>query len=287
MEWVRQHRWTTALAALAGLVLGAIVAVVVFSAHVAPRAATGVRRIKLAAAGDICGSCAGTSNEVIARNPGLVLTLGDNAYDSGSLAEYNSKYDPYWGRFKAKTVPSPGNHEWNTANAQGYRDYFGFSDTEPLYGSFTRKGWHFVRLDTEQLSSSQQENWMASDLAADTHQCEVVYGHHPPFSSGSTHGNTSELTNAWNIATAAGVDIWLAGHEHQYERISRDNIKEFVVGTGGAGSYPFGTPVLGSEFRWSGGNGVIFLTLKSDGTYSWRFRDTSQTLVDSGSGVCH
>lgn len=263
-----------------------------FAAYVATdtdvvSAATTVRTLKLAAAGDICGSCQPTSDLIIAQNPRLVLTLGDNAYNSGTLAEYNSKYAPNWGRFKTKTQPSPGNHEWETANAQGYRDYFGLG-SGPLYGSFTKKqSWHFVRLDTDQLSSTAQENWMQADLAADMHQCEIVYGHHPRWSSGSTHGSNSEMTNAWNISVANNVDIWLVGHEHNYERVYRDGIRQFVVGTGGGSHYPFGAAVAGSEFRLANVYGVLFLTLKSTGTYTWQFRDTAGTIRDSGSGVCH
>lgn len=241
--------------------------------------------VRMAAAGDICGSnCKATSDLIINRGAGLVLTLGDNAYDSGTLNEYNTKYDPTWGRFKGKTKPSAGNHDWETPNAQGYRDYFGISG--PLYGSFNRKTWHFVRLDTEQLSSSVQENWMQSDLNADSHACEIVYGHHPPFSSGTVHGSTSELTNAWNIAKNAGVEIWLAGHEHNYERVQRDGILELVVGTGGTTNfYGFGSPVTGSQKRIANTNGVLFMSLKAS-SYTYRFRNTNGVLLDSGSGAC-
>ena len=106
----------------------------------------------MAAAGDICGDCHGTSELILNRLPAFVLTLGDNAYDSGTLAEFNTKYDPHWGRFKDRTIPSAGNHDWETSNAQGYRDYFGLG-SGPLYGSFNRNDWHFVRLDTDQLST--------------------------------------------------------------------------------------------------------------------------------------
>src|SRR5262249_30188536 len=70
-------------------------------------------------AGDIAG--AGSSQEATAllldNIGGTVYTLGDNAYDSGTLTEFNTYYDPSWGRHKARTKPSPGNHDYVTAGA--------------------------------------------------------------------------------------------------------------------------------------------------------------------------
>src|SRR5215207_4887084 len=43
---------------------------------------------------------------LIRNIPGTVFTLGDNAYESGSLEEYNSYYAPTWGTEKARTKPT-------------------------------------------------------------------------------------------------------------------------------------------------------------------------------------
>ena len=46
-------------------------------------------------------------------NEGIVFTLGDNAYDDGSTAEFRDCYDPTWGRVKDRTeLPVPGNHDY-------------------------------------------------------------------------------------------------------------------------------------------------------------------------------
>jgi hypothetical protein len=139
----------------------------------APRA-DAVTSVKVAAAGDLCGSnCNQTANLVSANDPSLVMTLGDNAYPRGTLTDFRKKYDPYWGRFSAITEPAPGNHEYETSNASGYRAYFGFSSTERLYRSFDRGGWHFVQYDTERMSSTQI-SWIRNDLAAGGTGCEVA-----------------------------------------------------------------------------------------------------------------
>jgi len=60
----------------------------------------------LLAAGDIA-SCGSNGDEQTANlldnQAGTVITLGDNAYDSGTTSEYANCYDPTWGRAKART----------------------------------------------------------------------------------------------------------------------------------------------------------------------------------------
>ncbi len=84
-------------------------------------------------------------------------------------------------------------------------------------------------------------------------------------------------------------------HEHNYERFARQNadgspdpqgIRAFVVGTGGAGRYPFGSPVANSEVRNSSTYGVLEIVLRPAG-YEWRFVPVAgASFTDSGSGSC-
>src|SRR5215213_6818558 len=91
----------------------------------------------LVGAGDIA-SCASPGDEATANLlvgiAGTVYTLGDNVYDSGTATEYANCYDPSWGRHKARTKPTPGNHEYNTLNATGYYGYFGAAAGDPAKG---------------------------------------------------------------------------------------------------------------------------------------------------------
>jgi acid phosphatase type 7 len=76
----------------------------------------------LLGAGDIA-SCGSQGDEATARllddRRGRVITLGDNAYPDGTLAQFRNCYGPSWGRHKARTRPSAGNHEYNTPQAAG------------------------------------------------------------------------------------------------------------------------------------------------------------------------
>jgi hypothetical protein len=261
----------------------------------------------LVAAGDICQAtptnCAGTASLVEASAPDVAVTLGDNQYSSGTLAQYLASYDLQWGRFRDKTKPSPGNHEWNTANAQGYRDYFGpsFLTNGGTWYSFDLGAWHVVSLDSECRSiggcgpGSPVHSWLQQDLSADDHACTLAYWHKPRFSSGANHGSNTSSQPFWDLLGSEGAEIVLNGHEHNYERFapqtplgvaSTSGIRQFVVGTGGNCCYPFGPPIANSEVRITGTRGIVELTLAAT-SYSWRFIAVGGAVLDSGTGDCH
>lgn len=105
----------------------------------------------LVGAGDIA-TCSGTGDEATANLldgiAGTVFTVGDNAYNDGSAAQFANCYDPSWGRHKGRTKPAAGNHEYQTANASGYFGYFGAAAGDPAKGyySYDLGAWHVIVL---------------------------------------------------------------------------------------------------------------------------------------------
>src|SRR3712207_3795917 len=102
----------------------------------------------IVAAGDIA-DCRREGDDATARLVGdidgaTVLTLGDNAYPDGSAENFEECYDPTWGRFKDRTKPIAGNHDYDTEGAEGYFEYFGKAAGEPEEGyySFDLGAWH-------------------------------------------------------------------------------------------------------------------------------------------------
>src|ERR1700736_1472033 len=83
----------------------------------------------LVGAGDIagCKALAGAeaTAKLIEQIPGTVFAAGDLAYEHGSAAEFENCYGPAWGRFKSRTRPALGNHEYADAAASAYFHYFG------------------------------------------------------------------------------------------------------------------------------------------------------------------
>ena len=266
--------------------------------------------VTIVAAGDIaeCGkapaaaSAAAMTAALIGADDSLVLTLGDNAYEKGRAVEFANCFQPTWGAFKDRIRPSPGNHDYETAGAEGYFGYFGAQagpDRRGYY-SFDFGGWHFISLNSQVDVSpgSEQYLWLVADLEKSRDSlCTIAYWHYPAFNSGAKHGSIEEMKPFFDAVYTAGVEIVLSGHEHIYERFAPQRadgtadpargVREFVVGTGGAGLYAIGPPIPNSEFRDNTTWGVLRLTLDR-GSYSWRFVPVGGgDAIDSGTGTCH
>ena len=277
-------------------------------APAAPPPSAATRSRTVLAAGDIA-SCGGDGDEqtaaLVARLPGIVLTLGDEAYDRGSAGDFARCYAPSWGRFRDRTYPAPGNHEYGTAGAGGYYSYFAGRAGRAGEGwySFDLGGWHLVALNSNCAAvggcqpGSPQERWLRADLAAHRGRCTLAFWHHPRFSSGTTHGSDAAVAGLWLALYQAGADVVLVGHEHNYERFApldpfgrvdpARGIREFVVGTGGRSHYPLGPPLPGSEARDGDTFGVLQLGLRPTG-YAWQFLPVAGgAFHDAGTATCH
>ena len=268
----------------------------------------------LVGAGDIagCATIAGAeaTAKLVEQIPGTVFAAGDLAYENGTLEEFQVCYDRTWGRFKERTWPTPGNHEYYSGNGQAYFAYWGrrAGTPEKSYYSFDLGPWHVIALNTNCLApgvggcaaGSQQESWLKRDLAEHAGACLVAFGHHALFSSGiiRRHAVHPELAALWRDLYAAGADLVLAGHEHSYERFAPQDpdgrpdavrgIREIVVGTGGRSHDPLGMPLPNSEVRNADTYGVLKLTLWPD-HYRWEFLPVNGTegFHDAGEAACH
>src|SRR5918997_1558659 len=222
--------------------IGAIVrrASLVIVLALAPAILAGCNLVKtssqeVVAAGDIA-KCSADGDEATAELlegiDGTVLALGDNAYPRGTAANFEECYEPSWGRFKGRTKPVPGNHEYYTQGARGYFEYFGEAAGEPEEGYYSYEvgSWHVVALNSNcgeaQIRcspSSTQVRWLEEDLAAnadDEGECTLAYMHHPRFSSGEEHGSYETVEPMWEALYEAGAELVLSGHEHNYERFA-------------------------------------------------------------------
>jgi hypothetical protein len=257
----------------------------------------------LVGAGDIaaCGSNgAAATARLLAATPGTIFTVGDNAYGSSRNNRPMTCFAATWGRFKDRTRPAIGNHEYEERYLDSYFAYFGKAAGErgKGYYSYDLGGWHVVVLNTMIATdpSSPQGRWLAADLRAHPALCTLAYFHHPRFSSGPHHTSGSAVA-AWNALSRAGADVVVAGHDHIYERFApmsangsldrARGIREFIVGTGGASHYPFARSAANSEVRNNDTFGVLRLTLYPSG-YAWKFLPAAGSrFSDSGAGRCH
>ncbi len=262
----------------------------------------------LVGAGDIadCKALSGAAKtaNLLDRIEGTVFALGDTAYENGTAKQFADCYNPTWGRQKERTKPAVGNHEYGTAFAEGYFDYFGAAagDRTKGYYSYDLGAWHVIVVNSncKQVAGckagSPQEQWVRQDLAAHPAACTVAMWHHPRYSSGE-HGDDPSMRDIWQALYEGGADVVLSGHDHDYERFAPQDadgkadpvrgIRQFVVGTGGRELYKWGKIEAASEVHNDETFGVLKMTLHPDG-YDWEFIPVEgETFTDKGSGKCH
>jgi hypothetical protein len=269
--------------------------------------------ISVYAAGDIADcsilppeySFAGETAELIAArladdSEAVVLTLGDNAYPDGTPADFADCYEPTWGRLKARTYPSLGNHDYTMPEAVGYFSYFG-AMAGPAgrgYYSFNVGNWHVISLNSNlnPAEHKDQLEWLNADLQSNPTACMLAYWHHPLYSSGE-NGNNPKMADVWAVLHVANADLVLVAHDHNYERFApldangqrndQFGIRQFVVGTGGAWLRRVRPGTPNSEASDSLTFGVLKLVLKDNG-YEWEFLPTANgRFTDQGAAFCH
>jgi acid phosphatase type 7 len=269
--------------------------------------ASQTRTVTMVGAGDI-GRCDDRSDSKTARLvgkiPGTVFTLGDSAYPDGTREQFRDCYDPTWGKYKKRTRPTAGNHDYHTAGAKPYFNYFRWRAGRPRgYYSYDRGAWHIVALNSncEEVGGcdwrSAQGRWLSTDLANHRGRCTLAYFHHPLYASGSGY-DSPKVKPFWHILYNYHADVILNGHAHRYERFARISpsgerssargIRQFIVGTGGApGGSQQGPDEPRVQAKKVGAPGVLKLHLGS-GFYHWKFVSVAgRNYTDSGKARCH
>lgn len=239
---------------------------------------------------------ADVANLVKGWNPDFIITTGDNNYPDGAASTIDPNIGQYYhdfiGQYQGvygtgapsnRFFPSLGNHDWIAPGAQPFLDYFSLPGNERYY-DFVRGPVHFFVIDSDPhepdgiTSASTQGTWLRQRLAESTAPWQIVYMHHPPYSSSSRHGSTPALQ--WPFQQW-GADAVLAGHDHVYERIQRDGIVYFTNGLGGRRSfYGFGSPVPGSQVRYNGDYGAM-RAVATNTSIKFDFVTRAGTLIDS------
>ena len=190
------------------------------------------------------------------RTPDLCLMLGDNAYLSGTDAEYQANFfDIYAAIFPKMPLWSTiGNHDasneiiaarWTGTVSNfasfPYLDIFtfptagecgGVASGSERYFSFDYGNCHVINLDSQTSDRRVSEAngadgamaaWLRADLASTTKTWILAMFHHPTYSKGSNDSDTVQQmvqmrSNFAPLLEAGGVDLVLCGHSHAYER---------------------------------------------------------------------
>lgn len=166
----------------------------------------------------------------------FLLFLGDLAYTDGTAEELQAHFFSVYGDYLryAPAFPAMGNHDFRTRRGAAYLEAFVLPNRETeRYYSFDWGNVHMVAIDTTDFDAEHRE-WLERDLERHRGRWVIVYGHHPIYSNGFRGPRRQLRQRLEPILARHDVDIYLAGHEHHYERFGPRLGVNHVV-SGGAG----------------------------------------------------
>ena len=256
--------------------------------------------VVMLAAGDI-GMCGSPGVEQTARLvaglEGDVLLAGDIAYLQGTAANFRDCFNPFWGQFRSRWHPVPGNHEYESPGAAPYFAYFGEAAGPPGLGyyAFRAGEWLVLMLNSNIAATRGSPQWefARGELERQRTPCTMAVWHHPLFSSGPNGSNPS-MRDMWALLEANRVEVIVNGHDHLYERFARqmsdgredpvNGIRQFTIGTGGAELYNFVRAARNSEERIMK-FGVGRFTM-APAQLTWEFLGVDGSVGDRGLDTC-
>ncbi|MEZ4500967.1 MAG: metallophosphoesterase family protein [Thermomicrobiales bacterium] len=188
--------------------------------------------------------------QLVASEPDFVVHTGDVVYRRGALCHYGPRYfAPYVDLIPTTPVfPVLGNHDLMAHDGRAWFETFVLpannpSETEAYY-SFDYGPVHVVALNTEVYYGGSddeiaaQKRWLEEDLSSSNQAWTVVVLHKSPYSSTSGKESEAVREDLTPVFSAYSVDLVLAGHAHNYERVQPiDGVTYIVTGGGGADLY--------------------------------------------------
>ncbi|WP_375514572.1 metallophosphoesterase family protein [uncultured Nostoc sp.] len=187
---------------------------------------------------------AGAMNAYHQKNPyDLVVLAGDNIYNNGEIEKIGEVFErPYKVLLKqdVKFQACLGNHDIRTANGDPQVKYAGFN-MKGRYYTFKRNQVQFFALDTNiNADWKNQLIWLEKELSLSNAPWKVVFGHHPIYSSGQYGNNPGFIKTFTPLFQKYGVQLYINGHEHSYERTRAIDGTTYLICGAGAGNRPVG-----------------------------------------------
>ncbi|KJH72868.1 metallophosphoesterase family protein [Aliterella atlantica] len=174
----------------------------------------------------------------------LVILAGDNIYNDGEISKINTVFErPYQALLqkKVKFQACLGNHDIRTANGEPQVRYAGFNMQGKRYYTFRRNSVQFFALDTNDNADwKTQLKWLDKELSRSKAPWKIVFGHHQIYSSGSYGVNQPFIKTLTPLFQKYGVQLYINGHDHNYERTRSINGTTYIVCGAGAGTRSVG-----------------------------------------------
>ena len=235
-----------------------------------------------------------TVDNIIDKDPELVLALGDLSYDNSAKC-WIEVIEPIADRTKIAL----GNHE--SESSKKMKDYMEFFELEKQYYSFNYKNIHFLALSTEVPydDDSQQYEFAINDLEKYSTDSSidwiVVFFHRQSYSSAKYLEDEEDFRDTYHpLYDKYKVDLALQGHIHAYERtypinFNDDDEDEPIIGDVNPNIYenPTGTIFIavgtGGAHKMDLAKGKYFSAVGIDGKFGILNIDVENNNNNNGS----
>lgn len=186
---------------------------------------SGAAPVRLAVAGDV-----GTGGDAELRTASAMdaieggadydalVLLGDNVYPSGDPAQLTrTVFDPFEDVLDGGTrlMAVLGNHDVQHGNGDAQVEALGMA---ARWYATTIDDVLVVSLDSTRPDDPDQLAWLTETLEASDATWKIATMHHPAY-SGGYHGSSLDVRDSFSpIFERYGVQLVLAGHDHDYQR---------------------------------------------------------------------
>jgi len=212
----------------------------------------------------------------------LVVLAGDNIYNNGEIEKINAVFERPYQELLSQGVKFQaclGNHDIRTNNGEPQVRYPGFN-MQGRYYTFGQNLVQFFALDTNHNADwKAQLTWLDKELSRSKAPWKIVFGHHQIYSSGHYGLNQPFIKTLSPIFQKHGVQLYINGHDHHYERTRSINGTTYLTCGAGAGTRAVGA----SEWTASAKSELSFAAFE---LYSDRLEisgiDTKSVIFDKG-----
>jgi 3',5'-cyclic AMP phosphodiesterase CpdA len=165
----------------------------------------------------------------------VLLLLGDNVYPAGDPAKLpETVFKPFAPVLDhAELLAILGNHD--VMNNHGAEQLRRLGMPGPWWSKQIGDVL-FIGLDSNHADEPEQAAWLEATLRDATARWKIVAIHHSPYSAGYQGSSTSVRKNFVQLFERYGVQLVLAGHDHDYQRSKLINGVTYVVSGAAAGT---------------------------------------------------
>lgn len=171
----------------------------------------------------------------------LAILAGDNIYNYGEISKVKQVFEePYAPLLNTgvKFYACLGNHDIITENGDPQLLYPGFNMNGRYY-TFHQDSVQFFALDTNVNADwENQLIWLEETLGQSQAPWKIVFGHYNLYSSGVYGVNPPLIKRLTPLFAKHGVQLYINGHEHHYERTKSIAGTTYLTSGAGASSRP-------------------------------------------------